>query len=137
MGRGLVGCRDCHDYWFLELLADVLGFSAFHTPSLSCCDGSAPEYGRQRQLVCCVGHRLVILRAPYRLGALRKASQSFLLGFYYSMRITAPELRWMSGYVAHKFEMLMTPSNQSPEPTAVAAAVAIHVASRRWLSFGR
>jgi hypothetical protein len=27
--------------------------------------------------------------------------------------------------------------NQSPEPTAVAAAVAIHVASRRWLSFGR
>jgi hypothetical protein len=27
--------------------------------------------------------------------------------------------------------------NQSPEPTAVAAAVAIHVASRRWLSFFR
>jgi hypothetical protein len=29
------------------------------------------------------------------------------------------------------------PPNQSPEPTAVAAAVAIHVASRRWLSFFR
>ena len=27
--------------------------------------------------------------------------------------------------------------NQSPEPTAVAAAVAIHAASRRWLSFFR
>ena len=30
--------------------------------------------------------------------------------------------------------------NQSPEPTAVGAvssAVAVHVASRRWLSFGR
>ena len=27
--------------------------------------------------------------------------------------------------------------NQSPEPTAVGAAVAIHAASRRWLSFGR
>jgi hypothetical protein len=29
------------------------------------------------------------------------------------------------------------PPNQSPEPTAVAAAVAIPAASRRWLSFGR
>ena len=29
------------------------------------------------------------------------------------------------------------PPNQSPEPTAVAAAVAIHAASRRWLSFLR
>jgi len=29
------------------------------------------------------------------------------------------------------------PPNKSPEPTAVAAAVAIHAASRRWLSFGR
>ena len=27
--------------------------------------------------------------------------------------------------------------NQSPEPTADAAAVAIHAASRRWLSFLR
>ena len=27
--------------------------------------------------------------------------------------------------------------NKSPEPTAVAAAVAIHAASRRWLSFFR
>jgi hypothetical protein len=27
--------------------------------------------------------------------------------------------------------------NQSPEPTAVTAAVAIHAASRRWLSFNR
>jgi len=27
--------------------------------------------------------------------------------------------------------------NQSPEPAAVATAVAIHAASRRWLSFGR
>ena len=27
--------------------------------------------------------------------------------------------------------------NKSPEPTAVTAAVAIHVASRRWLSFFR
>jgi hypothetical protein len=27
--------------------------------------------------------------------------------------------------------------NQSPEPTAVAAAVAIHAANRRWLSFFR
>jgi len=34
--------------------------------------------------------------------------------------------------------MTMTlPPNQSPEPTAVAAAVAIHAASRRWLSFFR
>ena len=34
----------------------------------------------------------------------------------------------------------MTPPNQSPEPTAVGAgrsAVAVHVASRRWLSFFR
>jgi hypothetical protein len=30
----------------------------------------------------------------------------------------------------------MTP-NQSPEPTAVTAAVAIHATSRRWLSFFR
>jgi hypothetical protein len=29
------------------------------------------------------------------------------------------------------------PPNQSPEPTAVAAAVAILAASRRWLSFFR
>jgi hypothetical protein len=29
------------------------------------------------------------------------------------------------------------PPNQSPEPTAVTAAVAIHAASRRWLSFLR
>jgi len=29
------------------------------------------------------------------------------------------------------------PPNQSPEPTAVAASVAIHAASRRWLSFLR
>jgi hypothetical protein len=28
-------------------------------------------------------------------------------------------------------------SNQLPEPTAMAAAVAINAASRRWLSFGR
>ena len=27
--------------------------------------------------------------------------------------------------------------NKSPEPTAVAVAVAIHAASRRWLSFFR
>jgi hypothetical protein len=32
----------------------------------------------------------------------------------------------------------LTPApNNSPEPTAVGAAVAIHAASRRWLSFGR
>jgi hypothetical protein len=34
----------------------------------------------------------------------------------------------------------MLPPNQSPEPTAVGAvrsAVAVHVASRRWLSFFR
>jgi hypothetical protein len=27
--------------------------------------------------------------------------------------------------------------NQSPEPTAVTAEVAIHATNRRWLSFGR
>jgi hypothetical protein len=37
------------------------------------------------------------------------------------------------------FDITMTP-NQSPEPTAVGAvssAVAVHAASRRWLSFLR
>jgi len=33
--------------------------------------------------------------------------------------------------------MTKLPPNQSPEPTAVAAAVASHTASRRWLSFFR
>jgi len=36
--------------------------------------------------------------------------------------------------------MIDQPPNQSPEPTAVGAvssAVAVHVASRRWLSFFR
>ena len=32
---------------------------------------------------------------------------------------------------------MTTTPNKSPEPTAVAAAVAIHVTSRRWLSFLR
>jgi xanthine/uracil/vitamin C permease (AzgA family) len=31
----------------------------------------------------------------------------------------------------------VAPNQKSPEPTAVTAAVAIHAASRRWLSFGR
>jgi hypothetical protein len=31
----------------------------------------------------------------------------------------------------------MSPPDQSPEPNAVAAAVAIHAASRRWLSLLR
>jgi hypothetical protein len=35
------------------------------------------------------------------------------------------------------YQRLKAQPNQSPEPTAVAAAVAIHVASRRWLSFFR
>ena len=38
------------------------------------------------------------------------------------------------------FELESTPPNKSPEPTAVGAyisAVAVHVASRRWLSFFR
>ncbi len=39
--------------------------------------------------------------------------------------------------ILSRFRKLNERSNQSPEPTAVAAAVAIHVASRRWLSFGR
>ena len=34
-------------------------------------------------------------------------------------------------------DIVDSPPNQSPEPTAVAAAVAIHAASRRWLSFLR
>ena len=37
-------------------------------------------------------------------------------------------------------EETMKPPNKSPEPTAVGAvssAVAVHVASRRWLSFFR
>ena len=33
--------------------------------------------------------------------------------------------------------LMSHPPNQSPEPTAVAAAVAILAASRRWLSFFR
>jgi hypothetical protein len=37
---------------------------------------------------------------------------------------------------AQEENMTRTP-NQSPEPTAVAAAVAIHATSRRWLSFFR
>jgi hypothetical protein len=36
------------------------------------------------------------------------------------------------------FVQIMTPMpNKSPEPTAVAAAVAIHDTNRRWLSFFR
>ena len=41
---------------------------------------------------------------------------------------------------SHKFRQARRAAaafNQSPEPTAVAAAVAIHAASRRWLSFFR
>ena len=38
--------------------------------------------------------------------------------------------------MAYKMEFDRRP-NQSPEPTAVAAAVAFHAASRRWLSFFR
>jgi hypothetical protein len=40
----------------------------------------------------------------------------------------------------HGFQVtddMTTMPNQSPEPTAVTAAVAIHAASRRWLSFFR
>ena len=32
---------------------------------------------------------------------------------------------------------MKTMPNQSPEPTAVAAAVAFHAASWRWFNFGR
>jgi hypothetical protein len=47
--------------------------------------------------------------------------------------------RFMSVVIRHdlfRVGTLMWP-NKSPEPTAVAAAVAIHAASRRWLSFFR
>ena len=40
----------------------------------------------------------------------------------------------------HRFSVITTVPNKSPEPTAVGAvssAVAVHVASRRWLSFFR
>jgi hypothetical protein len=44
----------------------------------------------------------------------------------------------MSGLCEEESEFdIMTWPNQSPEPTAVAAAVAIHAVSRRWLSFLR
>jgi hypothetical protein len=36
-----------------------------------------------------------------------------------------------------ELDMTTDTPNQSPEPTAVAAAVASHAASRRWLSFFR
>jgi hypothetical protein len=39
---------------------------------------------------------------------------------------------WFTGQVT-----MDMPPNQSPEPTAVTAAVAVHAASRRWLSFFR
>jgi hypothetical protein len=31
----------------------------------------------------------------------------------------------------------MTTPNQSPEPTAMAVTVVVHVVNRRWFSFGR
>jgi hypothetical protein len=40
-------------------------------------------------------------------------------------------------FMADILSTFMMLPNQSPEPTAVAAAVAIHAASRRWLSFFR
>jgi hypothetical protein len=45
--------------------------------------------------------------------------------------------RWL---VVSYFTMQNVPPNKSPEPTAVGAvrsAIAVHVASRRWLSFFR
>jgi hypothetical protein len=43
-------------------------------------------------------------------------------------------------YQIHRFVSVSHPPNKSPEPTAVGAcrsAAAVHVASRRWLSFFR
>jgi hypothetical protein len=46
--------------------------------------------------------------------------------------------QWGYDDCLERMSMRLTPQpNQSPEPTAVAAAVAIHAASRRWLSFFR
>ena len=62
-------------------------------------------------------------------------------GRYYSLtERCAPRLLWVLGLSATFLFMRDRPSNKSPEPTAVGAvssAVAVHVASRRWLSFFR
>ena len=62
-------------------------------------------------------------------------------------RLALPSLLPLDGVVQMFRVVLLVPysllvvvdswPNQSPEPTAVAAAVAIHAASRRWLSFFR
>jgi hypothetical protein len=50
---------------------------------------------------------------------------------------SAPQPVDVVGVAKELSELYDKRANQSPEPTAVAAAVAIHVASRRWLSFLR
>jgi hypothetical protein len=64
------------------------------------------------------------------------AEQRFLVCILWRVRSAA---MWSSLRPCHQFWMTTQP-NKSPEPTAVGAgssAVAVHVASRRWLSFFR
>jgi hypothetical protein len=52
-------------------------------------------------------------------------------------------VQWFVIFIAYRFftgPRIISPPNKSPEPTAVGAgrsAIAVHVASRRWLSFFR
>ncbi len=57
-----------------------------------------------------------------------------------SVRVAVIVICWIVGmaFIEWLFpKRQKEPPNQSPEPTAVAAAVASHAASRRWLSFFR
>jgi hypothetical protein len=47
------------------------------------------------------------------------------------------DFRFFVEYFSHSFVSVVHPPNKTPEPTAVGAvrsAIAVHVASRRWLS---
>jgi hypothetical protein len=108
----------------------------------------SPSYKRERGIWSFYDHK----REPPTCGVVGKAQPSFL-GFQHWIVESPDSYRYNYTWIPFWFPTLLflslplwyyvrtklTP-NQSPEPTAVGAgrsAIAVHVASRRWLSFFR
>src|SRR5271154_5709299 len=80
--------------------------------------------------ICCIRH-LVHMASLSRLGSRGLDFGLLVVADYWDVH------GCFDFSAATKESMTKEMPNKSPEPTAVGAAVAIHAASRRWLSFGR
>ena len=147
-----------------QTLSIVFEFDSHQQCSADCLGGYSTAFGVERldirrilAFVCRVGVWLLLFLAV--LGSSNSSHISdtdagvcvvwcFCFGCFHRCKYLATRIRVSIGSFCRcrivdrlprdvtTKDMTMWP-NQSPEPTAVAAAVAIHVASRRWFSFGR